>query len=249
MFANLPHARARALALAALAALALIPTRAPAAEFSVTPIRVDLSAGVLSETITVTNHASSKLRVSVKLQEWSQDAEGKDVYKDSADLVYFPRQLEIAADSKRLVRVGVKVPAAMAERAYRLFIEEEPEAGGAARTQISFYFRFGVPIFLKPAVPKPQAEIDRALLQGGKMSVLVKNTGNAHFRLNKVTVTDGAAFSAEVPGWYSLPGTHRTYHVDVPAEVCRKARILNVSLEGDGVRIDRKIDVEAANCA
>jgi fimbrial chaperone protein len=247
MFANPSHSRTPALA--AAAALVLFSIPAPAAEFSVTPIRVDLNTGVLSETITVTNHATSKLRVSVKLQEWTQDAEGKDVYKDSTDLVYFPRQLEIAGDSKRLVRVGMKTPAATAERAYRLFIEEEPEAGAAARTQVSFYFRFGVPVFLKPAVPKPQVELAHAAVQAGKVSVVVRNTGNAHFRLNNVALTDGAAFSATVPGWYSLAGAQRTYVLDVPGDVCRKARTLNLSLEGEGVRIDRKIDVEPANCA
>ena len=66
----------------------------------------------------------TRLRVLVKLVEWTQDASGKDVYADSADLVYFPRQMEIEPGAKRLVRVGAKAPAQGAERAYRLFIEE-----------------------------------------------------------------------------------------------------------------------------
>jgi fimbrial chaperone protein len=229
--------------------LVAIPA-AHAAEFSVTPIRVDLKAGVLSETITVTNHANARLRVSVKLQEWTQDATGADVYTDSNDLVYFPRQLEIDPESKRLVRVGLKTPAGVTERTYRLFIEEdrEPTVSGE-RAQVSFYFRFGVPIFLTPAAPRQQPEVGEPRLAGGKVSVAVKNAGNEHFRLNRVSLSDGGSFSTEVAGWYSLAGSTRSYSLDVPRDVCRRAKTLNLTLEGEGIRIDRKLDVDPANCA
>lgn len=250
MFAILPLRQALFVLTLAAAAGLLAPAAARAAEFSVTPIRVELKAGVLSETITVINHAKAKLRVSVKLQEWTQDAAGNDVYKDSSDLVYFPRQLEVEPDSKRLVRVGIKAPAGVAERAYRLFIEEEPEAAaGAQRAQVAFFFRFGVPIFLPPAVPRAQPEVTEPVLQAGKVRVQVKNTGNQHFRLHKLALGDGATFSTDLAGWYSLAGSERTYTLDVPGEVCRKARTLTLSLEGDGIRIERKIDVDPANCA
>jgi fimbrial chaperone protein len=247
MFPAFPAARG-AFAAAALAACGLAP--ALAAEFSVTPIRVELKPGVLSETITVTNNAKARLRVAVKLQEWTQDESGADVYKDSSDLVYFPRQLELEGDAKRLVRVGVKSPAGVVERTYRLFIEEEPEpAGPQGRAQVSFYFRFGVPIFLPPAVPKVQPEVAQPTLKAGKVSVVVKNAGNQHFRLNKLSLSDGGSFSTEIAGWYSLAGSTRTYTLDVPRDACRQARSLNLLLEGEGLRIDRKLDVDPANCA
>jgi fimbrial chaperone protein len=242
--------RCRALALApALAALlAALPARA--AEFSVTPIRVDLKPGAMSETITVTHHGSARLRLAVKLQEWTQDATGADVYKDSADLIYFPRQLEMEPDSKRLVRVGLKTPAGVVEKSYRLFIEEEPgPATEAGRAQVAFYFRFGVPVFLPPAVAHAEPEVAEPTLRGGKVSVVVRNTGNTHFRLTKVSLADGAGFTKEAAGWYSLAGTQRTYTLDVPREVCIKAKTLDLSLEGEGIRVDRKLNVDPANCA
>lgn len=238
---------ARALVLAPV--LLLAAGLAPAGEFSVTPIRVELKPGAMTETIAITNHAPQKLRVSVKLLEWTQDAAGRDVYKDSSDLVYFPRQLEIEPEGKRLVRVGLKSPAGVAERTYRLFIEEEPEpAADPARSQVSFYFRFGVPVFLAPAVPKPQPEADSPTLGQGKLSVVVRNPGNQHFRLVKVVFSDGAGYSKEVGGWYSLAGSQRTYSAAIPVEVCRQARTLRVTLEGEGFRLERSLDVDPANC-
>ena len=240
------RAVARCLAAAALGS-ALLP--ACAGEFSVSPIRVELKAGTLSETITVTNHAKDKLRAGVRLMEWTQDAEGKDVYKDSSDLVYFPRQMEVEGEGKRLVRVGIKTPAGPVERAYRLFIEEQPEAAESARPQVAFYFRFGVPVFLPPAVPRPQPEVADPTLQGGKLSIQVRNPGNQHFRLVKIAISDGAGYRQELVGWYSLAGTERTYTADIPREVCRKASAFAVALEGEEFRLDRKVNVDPASCS
>lgn len=236
-------------AVLAAAALAIHPPAA-ASEFSVTPIRAELKPGAMNETITVTNDSAARLRVTVKLMAWTQDAAGKDVYQESSDLIYFPRQMDVEPGAKRLVRVGAKTPAATAERAYRLFIEEVPEpAQASASAAVTFYFRFGVPIFLPPAVPRPLPEVLEPTLEKGKLSLVVRNAGNQSFRLNKLTVTDGAGYSQEIAGWYSLAGTSRAYLADVPPETCRKATALAVKVEGDGISVDRKLQVDPANCS
>jgi fimbrial chaperone protein len=234
---------------AALFAGALHP--ADATEFSVSPIRVELKPGAMSETITVTNYANAKLRLSMKLVEWTQDAAGNDVYKESSDLVYFPRQMDMEPNAKRLIRLGAKAPASTVERTYRLWVEEEPEtAGGDARAQVSFYFKFGVPVFLPPPGAKAQPEVMEPTLAKGKLAIVVKNPGNRHFRLTKLTISDEAGFQKEVSGWYSLAGTERTYTADIPRDVCRKARAFNVLVEGEeGLRFDRKLHVDPAGCA
>lgn len=236
---------------AAFAASAGTLQNAAASEFSVTPIRAELKPGAMSETITVTNDGTARLRLAVKLSEWTQDTSGKDVYTDSGDLVYFPRQMDVEPGAKRLVRVGAKSPGAAIERTYRLFIEEIPEpapAGGPAA--VNFYFRFGVPVFLPPAVPRPEPEVGAPTLKKGKLSVVVKNAGNQHFRLNKVTIQDNSgAYAQDVAGWYSLAGSTRTYTVDLPPDACRKARTFSVKLEGEGISLDRTLNVDPASCS
>jgi fimbrial chaperone protein len=247
---NLPFpARVAGLCLAAAALACTVPP-ALGGEFSVTPISVELKPGAMSETITVTNHAKDKLRVNIRLMEWTQDAQGKDVYTDNNDLVYFPRQMDVEGEAKRLVRVGLKTPAGTMERTYRLFIEEQPEAStDTTRAQVAFYFRFGVPIFVTPAVPKPQPEVSDPTLQAGKLSIPVKNTGNQHFRLVKIAISDAAGYLQEISGWYSLAGTERIYTATIPPDVCRKAGVLNVSLVGEGFTLDRKVNVDPASCS
>lgn len=241
-------------ALARLAPLLLLPlwgASALAAEFSVTPIRAEFKPGVLSETITVANEAATPLRVTVKLMEWTQDAAGQDVYTESADLVYFPRSLDIPPGSRRLVRVGAKTLAGTVERSYRLFIEEVPERTGTeGRAQVAFHFRFGVPIFVTPAVAKPQPEVMEPTLDRGKLSLAVRNGGNLHFRVTRLTVSDDASYSQDIAGWYSLAGSQRTYSALVPPDVCRRAKVLRVTIEGDGSPpLERQLHVDPARCA
>jgi fimbrial chaperone protein len=229
---------------------ALLAGAACASEFSVSPVRAELRPGALSETITVTNRGDNRIRVGVKVLEWTQDAQGQDVYKESPDLVYFPRQMELEPQGKRLVRVGAKAPAGAVERSYRMFIEELPEASTeAARAQVSVYFRFGVPIFLAPAAGHAEPDFGEPGVDKGRLSLTVKNPGNQHVRLLRLVVSDGAGFSREIAGWYSLAGTQRTYALDLPPEVCRRAPTLAVAIEGEGLRADRKLHVDPARCS
>jgi len=245
-----PPSRSLSFATATLPLVAaFLASPAAASEFSVSPVRAELHAGALSETITVVNRGDTRIRVGVKVMEWTQDAQGQDVYQESGDLVYFPRQMELEPDGKRLVRVGAKSPAGPVERTYRMFIEELPEpTADAARAQVSVYFRFGVPIFLTPASPHGDPEIGEPGVEHGKLSLTVKNPGNRHFRILKLVVSDGAGFSREIAGWYSLPGSQRTYALDLPRDVCRRAPTLDVAIEGEGLRADRKLHVDPARC-
>jgi fimbrial chaperone protein len=232
-------------------ALAACCTPLLAADFSVTPTRLELKAGALNEAVSVINHASAPLRVAVRITQWTQDAQGNDVYADTGDLVYFPRQMDVGPEARRIVRLGAKMPAATVERTYRMFIEEEPgPIPPGERAQISVAFRFGVPVFLPPAVPRVQLEAGEPVLQDGKVSITLKNTGNQHVRVNTLRVADGAGFVREAQGWYALAGAQRTFSLALPADACRAATQLGVSLlvEGAAAPIERRLSVDPARC-
>lgn len=234
--------------LALAAAVFGVGTPAMAGEFAVSPIRAELKPDALTETLTVTNYADAPLRVSAKLMAWTQDGAGADVYTDSADLVYFPRQLDIPPQGRRLIRLGTRTAAPPTERSYRLFIEEEPAPGAAAGAQVSFYFRFGVPVFLPPTSGRTVPEVTGIELAGGKAVVSVRNAGNQHFRLLKVALASPSGYAREASGWYSLAGATRTYSFDLPLPDCQKSGQLRFTAEGDDVRLDKTFDVEPAAC-
>lgn len=225
-----------------------IPVASLAGEFAVSPIRAELKPGALTETLTVTNYSDMPLRVSAKLMEWSQDAAGADVYKDSGELVYFPRQLDIPAQGRRLIRLGAKAVGPNTERTYRLFIEEEPGAGSLAGAQVSFYFRFGVPVFVPPSGGRAEPQVSGIELVPGKVHVRVRNTGNQHFRLVRVALASEGGYAKEASGWYSLAGSTRTYSFDLPMADCLKAGKLRFTAEGEDVRLEQAVDVGPAAC-
>src|SRR6185369_12141928 len=114
--------------------LALAPAGATlGGEFGVSPIRVDLDRNTRTSVVRVSNDEQGPLSFQIRAMEWTQDAEGRDVYADSSDLVYFPQQMQVPPLDSRVVRVGYRNPATQVERAYRLYIEElpkrAPEAG------------------------------------------------------------------------------------------------------------------------
>src|SRR5438477_2258462 len=155
-----PHIMPAMLRIVLLSALALAAASSSAAEFTVSPIRLDFEPGRRSATVTVANDDPRPLRLQLKLMEWTQDATGMDVYTESDELVYFPKLVSVQPNDRRLVRVGIKSPAGAAERTYRLFLDELPDTAPAAASGLSFSIRFALPIFLPAAQPHASAVID-----------------------------------------------------------------------------------------
>lgn len=222
---------------------------APASEFSVSPIRVELQRGVRSAAVTVANDDAQPLRMQLRLVEWMQDADGKDLYRESDDLVYYPRLMTVQPGEKRLVRIGVKAPPGSEERSYRLYIDELPPAGAVAPVSsgVSFTIRFALPIFVAPAGDRARGAIDSIALHDGKLRVAVRNPGNRTFRITTVAAR-GGAFGDEAGGWYLLPGATRVYRFDIPRDACRGLRRLEVTVKADRLALEGGLDVAAGMC-
>jgi fimbrial chaperone protein len=238
--------------LVALAAC-LLSLAARAGDFGVSPIRVDLDRATKSALVTVTNDDARPLAFQVRALEWTQDAAGADRYADTADLVYFPRQLKIPPKESRVVRIGYKVPAVQAEKAYRVFIEElaDPDAR-AAQTGVAITLRFGVPVFLRPVEPRLAGEV-AVSTEGGTARALVRNTGNAHFRIASVRYTglDAAGqtvFEHALDGWYLLTGAERSYLFKLPPEQCALARTLRAEALAENLSLRAERAIGPGDC-
>ena len=229
-------------------ALALAAASAGAAEFAVSPIRIDFEPGRRSATVTVSNDDPRPLRLQLKLMQWTQDADGADVYTESEDLVYFPKLMSVEPKDRRLVRVGLKSAPAASERSYRLFLDEQPDGAPAGASGVNFTIRFALPIFLPAAQPRVSAAIASMTLEQGKLRVAVANDGNQHVRITSVAARADGGFKAEVAGWYLLPGVARVHTIEIPAEACRSLRRLEVTVTADKLSLERGLDVDASMC-
>jgi fimbrial chaperone protein len=242
------------LILVACVLVIILPCNAFSGDWRVTPIRLDLGKDAKSSVITVTNEAEEKLNVQMKAMEWSQDADGKDVYTDTSDIIFFPKIMTIEKKEDRIIRVGIKALAVLREKTYRLFVEEIPEPKKAQGTSVAIAIRFGVPIFVIPVKEEEKGEIGKIELSKGVLSAVVKNTGNQHFRINSINVkgknTKGEeVFATELSGWYLLTGVARTYSTILQKEACDKTAKVEVEVKTEKFTLNGKLDVDKAMCS
>jgi fimbrial chaperone protein len=226
---------------------------ASSAEWRVSPIRLELGSDTRSGMISVIDESTGRFQVQMKAFRWEQDAEGKDQYTETNDLVFFPKIMIFDKPEERALRVGIKMPAAAKEKTYRLFIEEIPEPKKAEGASIAVAIRFGVPIFVKPLKEELKGEITRLDLTKGECRITVKNSGNAHFIINSVEIKGtnpkgGQTFAKKLDGWYLLNGASRVYAYAIPKEACTETAKLDVEVKTNSFILNGKLDVDKTMC-
>jgi fimbrial chaperone protein len=232
-----------------------------AANFSITPTSIELSGGVKSGAISVINSGEEKLNCQIDVKEWGQDADGKDVYTDAKDVVFFPKIMTVGPNEQRSIRIGIKGPRSMKEKTYRIFVEEIPsqkkvpveKSAGKITAGLTIAFRYAAPIFVKPVKQQESAIIEKTDMAKGVASVIIRNSGNIHIKLLSVNFRgkgiDGRElFSNEVAGWYILHDLSRRYEVTIPKAICKDITTIDVSAQAENITINGKLNVQRNMC-
>lgn len=218
--------------------------------FGVTPIRVELDASTRSSALTVSNDDAVKIGFQMRLMRWRQGPEGKDIYEDSKDLVFFPRLMTVDPKDKRVIRVAAQKPAGEMEATYRLFIEELPDSskGAAAGPQIAVRMRFAVPVFVAPANPVIKGAIENLNQDGKTLRFKVSNQGNRHFKIDSISLRQVDQASDEIVGGYVLAGITREFSIGIRSEDCRKSGALDLILKGDKLDLRQSVTIDSSRC-
>ena len=224
-------------------------------EFRVTPIRLEFTANAKSGVITVINEGKTKMNLQVSASEWTQDGKGKDVYTETSDIVFYPKIMALEAGEQRVIRAGAKGPQPLREKTYRLFIEEIPDQKKAeeGKSQVSIVIRFAPPIFVRPIVESRSGSLEKVELAKGKLTVVVKNTGNVHGTITAVALLGKASdgqkvYAKDIAGWYLLNGASRPYEVIIPQDACIQASTLEVTVKADTFTLSRTVNVLKEMC-
>ena len=233
--------------------LLLLPVAAWAGDWRVSPIRLDLGRDAKSGAVTVANDADELLQLQMKAFEWTQDAEGKDRYEETGEILFFPRLMILEPKEEKILRAGIRVPAAAKEKTFRLFIEEIPGPRKAEGVNVAVAIRFGVPIFVKPLKEEARGEVGPMTMSAGALLVPVNNTGNVHFIVQSVLLRgrNGAGeeiFSRELGGWYLLAGVSRGYTTTVPLEACGTMAVLEAEVKTDKRPLRGSMAVDRSMC-
>ncbi|AOI41609.1 molecular chaperone [Burkholderia oklahomensis] len=200
----------------AAVALATIGVDSQATNFTVSPVRVELSAARTSAALTVRNESPDEpVIVQLRAVAWSQNA-GDDVYATTGDLLAAPPIFTIAPGSSQVVRIGLRHPlSADREISYRLYLREVPPAPKPGFAGVQIALEMSLPIFIKPkATTAPQLhwKTDGRADSTGTLRLRVTNDGTAHAQVaNLIVVAPGSdrpiATHAEFA--YILPGQTR----------------------------------------
>jgi fimbrial chaperone protein len=233
--------------------LLLFPVAARAGDWRVSPIRLDLGRDAKSGAVTVANDSDDRLQVQMKAFEWTQDAEGKDRYEETGEILFFPRLMILERKEEKILRAGIRVPAAAKEKTYRLFIEEIPGPRKAEGVNVAVAIRFGVPIFVKPLKEEVRGEVGAMTMSAGALLVPVSNTGNVHFVVQSVlvrgkNVAGEEIFSRELSGWYLLAGVSRGYATVVPPEACGTMAVIESEVKTDKLPLRGRLAVDRSMC-
>lgn len=232
-----------------------IPLSAYCGQWRVSPIRLDLNKDSRTGVLTITNDEDVKLQLQMKAFEWTQDEHGADKYKETADIIFFPKIIVYEKKEDKILRAGIKVPAVAVEKTYRLFIQEIPEQKKAEPgTQIAVAIRFGVPIFVKPLKEDLRGEIADLKISKGSVSAVIENKGNVHFQIRSIGFrgknTKGEEiFSKELQGWYLLSGASRAYHAEIPADTCKDIAGMSIEVKTDKSILNGNLDADKAMCS
>lgn len=224
-----------------------------AGDFQVSPITLELGRGVNSGVFTVMNEGQEKINFQTAVSEWTQDSAGKDVYSETRDIVFFPKIMTLESGEQRVIRVGLKGPRGREEKTYRIFIEEIPSREKSTGVHIAVSIRFAPPIFVKPLEIKTSGAVDTIQLAKGKISAIVRNTGNVHLRITSILIrgrsTAGAeVFSQEIAGWYLLNHVARNIEASFPREKCEELSSVEIEAKMENFNLNGKLDVQRGMC-
>jgi fimbrial chaperone protein len=212
-----------------------------ASSFSAEPVRVILDAQHRTERMAVKNESVLPVTLLVKAYHWSQDAAGKDLYVETEDLAVFPRVVTLAAGEERLIRVGnTNVPGSV-EKAFRVYIEEQPVSGEQAPkgANARILMRLGIPVFDQLHNAEPVVKVTDLAAKKGHLTMSVSNGGNTfsaveHVIITGVTGKGDTVYDKDLGGFYLLAGSTRNFTVPVPAAHCHKLSKILIATSSEG---------------
>ena len=108
--------------------LLVFPSMGYSGQWRVAPARVFLDRDAKSTVLTVVNEGDDTILLQGKAMEWSQDSDGKDVYKETKDLIFFPRILTIEKGKQKIIRAGIKTPATCDRKDLPAFYRRDSQA-------------------------------------------------------------------------------------------------------------------------
>jgi len=214
--------RASGAFLAAVAALAW--GHATAGMFSVTPVRIYMTARERAVAVTIVNDGDSEVVLQADLNSWSQTPDGTDQLAPTEDLILAPPIIKIAPKARQVVRLALLTPPDLSRQlTYRVVIREVPEATPQPPTEglrTPIALALSLPVFITPPGAKRQVDCTPVRIDANTPALNCKNNGNAYAQLREAQLSrDDRPVARFEGGTYILPGATKVIALKPDAAV------------------------------
>lgn len=209
-------------------ALAAVQTTA-AGTFSISPLRVELSAHKRIEALTVRNESDTAVVIQATAKMWTQ-VDGDDRLSDTHDAFATPAVVTIPGNGQQVIRVALRRdPDSQRELDYRLILQEVPPAAPSDFNGLQVSLRLSLPIFVAP-LTNGQADVHWHARYSDDKQLIVSanNNGAAHLQVvDFIARFNGAGSAIHSPvSKYILPGSRVEWRLDAPLAL----RLTNIRL-------------------
>jgi fimbrial chaperone protein len=194
-----------------IGAMALLFSIGPAVaqnNYTVSPLRLELSAKAPATVLQVTNRGDAAATMQVQQRAWAQ-RDGRDEQDETRDLIISPAIFTFKPGETQVVRIALRgAPDAQVERAYRILVSELPAPHVATAPEVFSFriaLRMDLPLFvaaIEPGTPAPSFEFERA---SGRL--VVRNEGRSHIRFTDFTLQQAGRQLHSVPVFTVLPSS------------------------------------------
>ena len=205
-----------------------------AGTLQVNPVLAEIDADRRTATISVRNQEAKPVTIRAYPLGWSQP-QGDDLYEETSAVIVSPPIFTIPAGGTQLIRVGMR-QAAATPQAYRLIIEEVPEASGSEGIRVAL--RLNLPLYIR--TPSGRA-VDLAWTAerraDGGWTIAAANQGAGYVRLDSEAAfqATGIRFDNTIHFGTVLPGATRRWAVGPGPQIEDRARFQQVARTVDRV--------------
>ena len=192
--------------------------------FAVNPVRIDLSESHLVSAVRVTNQGPVDAVIQIESVSWSQN-HGENIYTPTRELLVNPPIFNLPVGKSQIVRVGlIKALDSESEKAYRIFLQEVPNASDGEFTGLRVLLRIGVPVFFEsPTASKPKLHWQvRIGKNPSQLRVIASNEGSKHVRISKLELfgsQHGSALVSRTLADTLLAGQSHEWLIDLTHQV------------------------------
>jgi fimbrial chaperone protein len=180
--------------------------------FSVTPVRIYMTARERAVAVTIVNDGESDVVLQADLNSWTQTPDGADQLAPTEDLILAPPIIKIAPKARQVVRLALLTPPDLSKQlTYRVVVREVPEATppppteGLLRTPIAL--ALSLPVFITPPGAKRLVDCTPVRVDANKPALSCRNNGNAYAQLREAQLIRNDRPVARLEGGtYILPG-------------------------------------------